>query len=354
MKKLLLSLVALFTITFASAQTEPSYIAKGTIGVVPEGWENYPSLTDSISDIDVEVYGTDSIIIRDFCGVEGTDLVAVLDNDSTVNSYYCWYYRESIEGMEKYAYKSGTYHYVYTGLSDYYGMYLCTYTGYSALEMDSVKQTGSLACGYVTAFDSPTSSKTCGYYITWEPKPEVYTANSGVYSAWASNPCLSPEITDLQVEIYREDSVIVRDFLGVEGTDLCVTLDASGNVTAIFTLVNGEPVINYDSSYGAYSIYTGLTDESSYTSYAFYAASNYAYVWNGGILLLGYGYKGSDYTWGYYFIGWGDDKPVPTAISSVAAPADAVNAPVYNMAGQRVSANTKGLIIKNGKKYFVK
>lgn len=354
MKKLLLSLVALFTVTFACAQTEPSYIAKGTIGVVPTGWESYPSLTDSITNIDVEVYGSDSIIIRDFCGVEGTDLVAVLDNDSTVNSFYCWYYKESTGSMEKYAYDWGTYHYVYTGLSDFSGMYLCTSPGYTDLVMDSVKQTGAIACGYVMAYESQTSSKTCGYYITWEPKPEVYTANSGVYSSWASYTCLSPEITDLQVEMYREDSIIVRDFAGVEGTDLCVTLDASGNVTAIFTLVNGEPVINYDSTKGSYSVNTGLTDESSYTSYAFYTSEGYAYVWDGGILLIGYGYKGGDSTWGYYFIGWGDSKPVPTAISSVAAPANAVNAPVYNMAGQRVSANTKGLIIKNGKKYFVK
>lgn len=354
MKKLLLSLVALLTVTFASAQTEPTYIAKGTIGVVPEGWETYPSLTSTATDIDVEVYGNDSIIIRDFCGVEGTDLVAVLAEDTTVSSFHCWYYRESIDAMEKYSSTSGTYHYVYTGLSDYPGMYLCTYTGYVALEKDDAKQTGSMACGYVFAYDTDYKSKTCGYYITWEPKPEVYTANSGIYSAWSTSTCLSKELTDLQVEVYREDSVIVRDFDGVKGTDLCLTLDESGNITAIFTLVNGEPVINYDnsSSYPTYSVSTGSTDESSYTSYIFYP-TYYSYVRDGYILLYGAGIKGDETTWGYYFIGWNDYKPTPTGINSVIA-SDAANAPVYNMAGQRVSANTKGLIIKNGKKYFVK
>lgn len=34
--------------------------------------------------------------------------------------------------------------------------------------------------------------------------------------------------------------------------------------------------------------------------------------------------------------------------------ADDVNAPVYNIAGQRVNANVKGIVIKNGKKYIVK
>lgn len=43
-----------------------------------------------------------------------------------------------------------------------------------------------------------------------------------------------------------------------------------------------------------------------------------------------------------------------TAIKSVAVPTVDANAPVYNMAGQRVSANTKGIVFQNGKKYFNK
>ena len=43
-----------------------------------------------------------------------------------------------------------------------------------------------------------------------------------------------------------------------------------------------------------------------------------------------------------------------TGISNaVAAKAD-VNAPVYNLAGQRVNANFKGIAIQNGKKFIAK
>lgn len=43
-----------------------------------------------------------------------------------------------------------------------------------------------------------------------------------------------------------------------------------------------------------------------------------------------------------------------TSVKSVAVPTVDANAPVYNMAGQRVSANTKGIVFQNGKKYFNK
>ena len=33
---------------------------------------------------------------------------------------------------------------------------------------------------------------------------------------------------------------------------------------------------------------------------------------------------------------------------------DKTNAPLYNLAGQRVSNNYKGVVVKNGKKYFNK
>ncbi len=43
-----------------------------------------------------------------------------------------------------------------------------------------------------------------------------------------------------------------------------------------------------------------------------------------------------------------------TNISKVAVDAATENAPVYNLAGQRVGKNAKGVLIKNGKKYVVK
>lgn len=45
--------------------------------------------------------------------------------------------------------------------------------------------------------------------------------------------------------------------------------------------------------------------------------------------------------------------PSGTGISDITATDDA-DAPVYNLAGQRVSKDTKGLLIKNGKKFINK
>ena len=46
--------------------------------------------------------------------------------------------------------------------------------------------------------------------------------------------------------------------------------------------------------------------------------------------------------------------PVPTGINNISAAVDSADAPVYNLAGQRVGKNAKGVLIKNGKKYVVK
>ena len=46
--------------------------------------------------------------------------------------------------------------------------------------------------------------------------------------------------------------------------------------------------------------------------------------------------------------------PVATGINHIAADEANANAPVYNLSGQRVGKNAKGVLIKNGKKYVVK
>lgn len=46
--------------------------------------------------------------------------------------------------------------------------------------------------------------------------------------------------------------------------------------------------------------------------------------------------------------------PVPTGINNISAAVDSADAPVYNLSGQRVGKNAKGVLIKNGKKYVVK
>lgn len=46
--------------------------------------------------------------------------------------------------------------------------------------------------------------------------------------------------------------------------------------------------------------------------------------------------------------------PVPTGINNIITEATDADAPVYNLSGQRVGKNAKGVLIKNGKKYVVK
>ena len=46
--------------------------------------------------------------------------------------------------------------------------------------------------------------------------------------------------------------------------------------------------------------------------------------------------------------------PVATGINHISAAVDSADAPAYNLAGQRVGKNAKGVLIKNGKKYVVK
>lgn len=46
--------------------------------------------------------------------------------------------------------------------------------------------------------------------------------------------------------------------------------------------------------------------------------------------------------------------PVPTGINNITTEATDADAPVYNLSGQHVGKNAKGVLIKNGKKYVVK
>ena len=45
-------------------------------------------------------------------------------------------------------------------------------------------------------------------------------------------------------------------------------------------------------------------------------------------------------------------SPVTTGISNIEAAANDKNAPIYNLAGQRVGKDYKGVVIKNGQKYI--
>lgn len=61
-------------------------------------------------------------------------------------------------------------------------------------------------------------------------------------------------------------------------------------------------------------------------------------------------FKGASETISFNLTMIGSD---PAGINDVMLP-EADNAPQYNVAGQRVNANAKGLVVKNGKKYIAK
>lgn len=184
------------------------------------------------------------------------------------------------------------------------------------------------------------------------------TAACGDNADWSSMTNVIPAASNLNVEVYGSDSIIVRNWCGTEGYDICVTLDESGNATSAYPIVNG--VANPYSNSGYWYLDTGLSDPNPWIVAA-YLGTGYVSVWNdeatqsGGIILGCYAYYGGGYsssTWGYYFCGWG--SYIPTGISTVTADKENPNAPMYNLAGQRVGVNAKGLVIKNGKKMILK
>lgn len=184
-----------------------------------------------------------------------------------------------------------------------------------------------------------------------------YTAKGTIssYSSSYANLADVPSLSDLTVEVYgANDSIIIRKWWGVEGYDIAIVTDSKGNTTTT-AIVNGEPS-HYD--YSSYSyVKTGLTAPSAWVAQTYdpYIWINIDDAGSCGVLLGMYVCYDTDYTkysaWGYYYISW--SIPESTGIKSIAAET-ATESECYNLAGQRVSKDAKGLIIKNGKKYLNK
>lgn len=194
MKKILLSLVAMLTIALnANAQAEPTYTVKGAMGYVPAGWESYPSILPVVKNLDVDVYGNDSIVFHDYCGVAKNDFVAVLDGNGTVTSVYCNYYSETQEKWVTYSYSAGGWTYVWTGLTSPDPDRICVYTGvdYSPYEKDDDTQTGNISFAYAYAYDGQTYVGTGAFYLSWAP------ATSAISSVAASDAAASDAVYNL-------------------------------------------------------------------------------------------------------------------------------------------------------------
>lgn len=185
----------------------------------------------------------------------------------------------------------------------------------------------------------------------------VAYGNSGRYNSTGYEAYTFPcgEVQNAYTEVYS-DSVVVRDFCGFSGYDLAVTTDAEGTISHLYQIIDG---VCKESVWGTYSyVYTGAsvtaTDICAYVPYCYTWAGNDET--SGSILLAAYIYNADNtYVWDYYYFAWGSSAAdVVSGISTVAAEKQAADAPMFNLAGQRVNKDAKGLVIKNGKKMMLK
>lgn len=197
--------------------------------------------------------------------------------------------------------------------------------------------------------------------MTWSPEKKVvptYKAYGKVTNNADWDAKYTPVITgltNLDVEVYGNDSIIVRDFAGHENYDLVVAFKEDGTIDRYYGYRDGAYWYYYN------YVYTGEEYTSGLYSIYFYALSGYC-DWESdeatktGSLIAYVSTYDSKYgsgSNGYYYITWSPTKE-DSGISSVTAKAENDNAPMYNLAGQRVSKNAKGLVIKNGKKMILK
>lgn len=367
MKKILLSMFALLAINLSvNAQATPSYTATASSGEYAE-WSSLVTVMPTASNLKVEVYGSDSVIVRSWCGVEGYDICVTLDESGNAATAY-----PIVNGVAN-PYGNGGYWYLDTGLSDPNPWIAAAYigTGYASVWSDETTKSGGIILSCYAYYDANYTSSAWGYYFcgwgSYEPATDSGTkptftaaAACGEYADWSSVATVIPAASNLNVEVYGTDSIIVRSWCGVEGYDICVTFDESGSgeLASAYPIVNG--VANPYGNGGYWYLDTGLTDPNPWIAAA-YIGTGYSSAWNddatqsGGIILSSYAYYDSGYTksaWGYYYCGWG--SYTPTGIETVTTNAANANVPMYNLAGQRVGDGAKGLVIKNGKKMILK
>lgn len=189
----------------------------------------------------------------------------------------------------------------------------------------------------------------------------TYTTNNATVAAadgWEAYTFPFQTVENATVEVYGLDSIIVRDWAGVEGYDIVVEMQASDTtVTNIYNIINGSPYTYLSGSYSY--VDTGNSD----TTYAIwgYAYIPYCYVGlgegakSGYVTLMGYYYNSTDSSsssWTYYNVAWDDEDDaagITSPIVRTAAPAA-----TYNLAGQKVGSDYKGIVVENGKKLIRK
>jgi len=152
----------------ASAATEPTYTTTGSVGKV-ESYETDPDYSvnttfPGVRDVTVEVYGTDSVVVRGWCGVEGYDICVTRDADGYATG--AW---RQVDGVAQ-PNSSGYYYNVETGLQSPSPVLMQAYldTGYGYVYSDDETKSGyvELFC-YTYDNLSFENGQWTYYYLGW-------------------------------------------------------------------------------------------------------------------------------------------------------------------------------------------
>lgn len=362
-------MIAIVAFAIHVSATTPTYTTTGNVGAYSSWASSLTTPFPEVAGVTVEVYDQDSVIIRNWCGVEGYDLCVTTDDEGAVASAY-----PIINGVATPYQDAYGYWFVDTGLSapQATGMSVYVASGYDYFWSDTDTQSGGvILMGYIYNDDAFTNSEWNYYFVGWGSEaPASYTTVGSVGKhtgddGWESDDFKTPfpNVANVPVEVYGTDSIVARNWCGVEGYDICVTRDEAGNATGAYRLIDNVASVN--ASGGYWNVETGLESPNPVLMQAYLGSEGYGYAWSddetksGYILLACYTYDNLTFSngqWTYFFLGWGDYNPgkedgitTPTSAS-----ASNPNAPIYNLMGKQVDKNYKGIVIQNGRKLIRK
>lgn len=177
------------------------------------------------------------------------------------------------------------------------------------------------------------------YYATFSSDKPVEFKNAVVYTVEAEGENLTlTSVADNKVP--ANTGVLIKTENATETYSVAASADAlSNNMLKAASVKMEEGYSFYKLAYDNYSTSTGL-------GFYYGEENGAAFTCKAGTAYLAV--PASSPVKSFVF-----DEDA-TAIKSVTISGIDASAPVYNTAGQRVSANTKGIVIQNGKKYFNK
>lgn len=187
-----------------------------------------------------------------------------------------------------------------------------------------------------------------------DPDADIATISSVRYATYVTKTAVDLDqvegLTAFAVKANSADDIVYTPVTGVvaAGTPLLINGDA-GDYTMAFSAAEATTPANND-----LLVADGTVAGNGQTLYVLANGANglgWYLVREGSVIKAGKAYLNiAGASGAKEFIALGE----VTGISNVATDVDIKNSPLYNMAGQRVGKDTKGLVIKNGKKVIIK